>query len=904
MDPLIKNYDPDNSLFIIDGHSMIYRAYYAFIRNPLVNSKGFNTSGVFGFLRMLFRLMKRFSPKRLLVSFDTGKPNFRHALFKEYKSTRKKMPDDLIPQVPYIKKITALLGIPQVEIEDYESDDAIAGLARAAKKHGMTSYIITKDKDLLQTVEEKIYVLQPESTKEGEDFILMDNGKIRELYHIPPGQLIDYFALTGDASDNIPGVKGIGPKNALDLIRQFKSIDGLYADLKSVKNPRLKSILEKGKDSAFLSRRLVQLSADIPLPVKITDLLIKEPDRDAVIALFSELEIKTLLKDLNWLDNLSRTKRYEIVDTEEKFRAFLKEAMRHKEMAVDTETDSESPLRAHLAGLSFSFEENTGYYIPVGHAAMLGTAQLALESILPGLKALLESTKHAFVGQNIKYDHLVLQRHGMKIRNIHFDTMVASYLINPTKTRHNLDELALTHLGYKTITFKEVLGKKKNFSEVPIDRAADYSIEDADITFRLYRLLDKKIAEMNLSGLYHRIDMPLIRILADMESAGIRIDTKKLAELDGIITKKLLGLTEKIHREAGEVFNINSTKQLAAILFEKMKLKPPKKIKTGLSTDIDVLEELKPLHPVAGLLIEYRTLSKLKSTYIDTLPAMIDPRTGRLHTSFSQTTTATGRLSSSDPNLQNIPIRDELGRQIRRAFVAEPGNELLSADYSQIELRILAHISGDEVLTSAFCSGQDIHTRTIMEIYRIGEDQVTPDLRRTAKVINYGIIYGMGAFGLSKALNIAVREAQEFIDNYFLKYKGIRDYVERIKTEIAQNGFVENLFGRRRYLPAMAQYSPQQKGFVLRTAINTPIQGTAADLIKLAMIEIDAAFKKENLKSRMLLQVHDELIFEVAPGEKEKVGRIVREGMENVHKFSVPITAELNFGGNWGEAHA
>lgn len=903
MEDIIKNYNQEKSVFIIDGHSMIYRAYYAFIKRPLMNSKGMNTSAIFGFLRMLIKFIKVFKPKYLIISFDTGKPNFRHTLFTEYKATRKKMPEDLIPQIPELKKIIKLLGIPQIEVAGYESDDSIAKIAKDFAEQDYKSFIITKDKDLLQLVEDKINILQPETGNEGDSFVLIDNKKVIETYDLEPKNIIDFLSLTGDTSDNIPGVKGIGPKSATDLIKQFKTIENLYEHLDEVHSKPVKEKLITNKENAFLSKKLIRLALDIDLKLKSTDLLIKDPDKDEIIKEFEKLEIKTLLKDLNWLDNFSKEKKYELVNTIEKFTSFIKQLKEHKIFAFDTETDSHLPVSANLVGMSFSFKANEGYYIPVGHAAMLGSEQLSLKDVQKDLAGILSSEEYAIIGQNVKFDYLVMLNHGIEIKNIHFDTMVASYLINPTKTRHNLSELALHYLGYKMITFKEVVGKKKNFSEVTIEDAANYSIEDADITFQLYYLLNDKIKELNLNKIYYEIDLPLIKVLADIEQNGVKIDVNTLQHLNKIVDEKLKNLTADIYNEAGEKFNINSTKQLSVILFEKLGLNPGRKGKTGLSTDIEVLQDLQNSHSIAKLLIDYRTLYKLKTTYIETLPEMVNPKTKRIHTCFSQTTAATGRLSSSDPNLQNIPIRDEFGKKIREAFVADNNQYILSADYSQIELRILAHIAEDEVLMDAFKKDEDIHTRTIMELYNISKEEVTPEQRRMAKIINYGVIYGMSAFGLSKALTIGVDEAKVFINNYFIRYKGIKIYIDKIKKDIEEKGYVENIFGRRRYLPDMSNISKLQKGFIIRTAVNTPIQGTAADLIKLAMIAINNELIKHQLKSKMILQVHDELLFEVLPEEKDIMLKIVKDKMENIYKFKIPIRVDINLGKNWGEVH-
>ncbi len=900
---LDKEYNPEKSVFIIDGHSMIYRAYFALINSGLKNSEGFHTFAIFGFMRILFKLMKRFKPQYLIISFDKGKPTFRHKIFSEYKATRPKMPDDMRAQIPEIKNMLKSYGIPQVEADGFEADDIIAQLSGKFEKKEKNVYIVTRDKDLSQVITDRIKVLQPEHKQSAEDFTLMDKKAVKKKYGFPAENIADYLSLTGDASDNIPGVKGVGPKTAEKLIKEHKTLINLYDNIDKIKEDKVKEKLLDNKDNAFLSYELIKLNRKVPLDISFEDCKIQQPDKKKVIKLFEKFEMQSLLKDLNWLEEKSKKTDYKIIDTEDKLKKLAAELKKAKIFSFDTETDSQFPIQASLVGLSFSFKEFSAYYIPVGHADLLYANQVSMDLIKKYIKPILESDESCIIGQNLKYDYLVMKNYDIHLNNIYFDTMVASYLLNPTKIRHNLDTLAESFLGYKMTTFKEVVGKLKDFSEVPIEKACEYSCEDADITFRLYNILNKKIKDIKIESLFKKIDIPLIKVLAEMEAGGVKIDPVKLNGLNKIISTKLTGLTAQIHKEAEEVFNINSTKQLAHILFEKLGLPAGKKGKTGYSTNIDVLKDLRNSHPIANPLIEYRKLNKLENTYIEALPKMINPKTKRIHTSFSQTTTATGRLSSSDPNLQNIPIRDELGKKIREAFIPEKGNLLLSADYSQIELRILAHIAGDELLIDAFKKDQDIHSRTCMELYNISEDEVTPELRRIAKIINFGIIYGMSAFGLSKELNIEMYQANEFIENYFNKYKGIKDYIEKTKNDIQTKAYVENIFKRRRYLPNMARYSKQQTAFVLRAATNTPIQGTSADLIKIAMIDIHNEFIAKKIRSKMILQVHDELLFDVIPEEKDIIQKIATEKMENVYEFKVPIKVDINFGKNWGEAH-
>lgn len=903
---ILKDLEENRKLYIIDAHSMIYRAYYVFIRRPLINSKGFNTSAIYGFLRMLFRLIKNFNPLYLVTSYDTGKPSFRNEIFVDYKKSRKKMPDDLIAQLPIIKKVINLFGIYSLEIEGFESDDVIASLAKKFSEKNFEVYIISKDKDLAQLVNDKIFLIQPVETKKGTtDFEILDRNAVLEKYKVEPEYIVDFLALTGDNVDDIPGVKGVGPVAAAELLKEFKTIENIYNNIDKISSNSLKEKLLKDKDNAFLSKELVKLNCDIDLNLSEDDLKIRPPKKEEILKIFDELEIKTLLKDVEWFDRFSKSggKEYILVNEIDLFENLLNEISNSEIIAVDTETDSIDPNSASLVGISIAVKKNKAYYIPVGHLSLLATKQLDKSYVIEKLKPYLESENLKIVGQNIKYDYIILKREGIELNNIYFDTMVGSYLLNPTKTRHNLNELALHFLGYKMISYNEVVGKGKTFREVPPERAYEYSAEDADISLQLFDIIYKKLKESGLLELYYEIDIPLIKVLADMEMTGVKIDTKIIKEIDKEITTRLNELTSIIYKEAGEVFNINSPQQLSRILFDKLKLPVVKKGKIGESTDVDVLFQLKKFHPIAEFLIEYRSLNKLKTTYIDILPGMINPKTGRVHTTFSQTTTATGRLASSNPNLQNIPIRDYYGKKLREAFIAENGNLILSADYSQIELRILAHLADDEVLIESFKRNEDIHNRTVKEIYNIDKKDITPELRRIAKVINYGVAYGISAYGLAQDLEIDVSEANNIIKKYFERYKGIANYIERMKKFIEENNYVENLFKRKRYMPDIKSASKEQKAFIIRTAINTPVQGTAADLIKVAMIRIFNEFKKRNLKSKMILQVHDELVFEVFPKELEEVKEIVKDKMENAIKLKVPLVVDIKYGKNWAEAH-
>ncbi len=900
--------NPSNSVFIIDGHSMLYRAYYVFITRPLVNSKGMNTSAIFGFLRMLFRILKKFKPQYLLISFDSSVPTFRHKLYPEYKITRKKMPDDLKYQIPVLKELLSAFGITQIEKPGIESDDFIASVAVNLKKQNFNSIIVTRDKDLFQIVDNDILILYPETGKTKEDFILITPDKVKEKFGVTPSQIPDYLALVGDNSDNIPGVKGIGPVKAVKLLNQFGSLEEIYNNLNKITDISIRKKLIEHKKEAFLSKDLALLKIEENIKPDFENWKLKKPDKDKILKMFRELEIRTLLKELEWFETITEKEekekiKYKLITTEDEFKNLLKVLKRSEIISFDTETDSQFPVKANLAGIAFCTSPGEAYYVSLAHSDLLNQKNLKIEYVLKEIKPILEDKTKKFIGQNLKYDYIVMKKYNIEIENIYFDTMLASYIINPTQTRHNLNEIAIQYLGYKMISYKEVTKGKDSFTKVKPEIAAKYSCEDADISYKLFQVLKPKIKELQLEDLYYKIDIPLIKVLAYMEMNGVKIDTVKLKELDIKVSSELNELTAKIYKEAGIMFNINSPKQLGEILFEKLKLPVIKKGKTGYSTDVEVLMQLRGQHPIIDYLLDYRKLNKLKNTYIDTLPKMINPETGRIHTSFSQTTTATGRLASSEPNLQNIPIRDEYGKKLREAFIGEGNNLILSADYSQIELRILAHLSEDPLLMDAFQKGEDIHTRTIQEIYGLPAEKVTPDLRRIAKVINYGIIYGMSAYGLAKELGIDVKEADTFIKEYFTRYKGVKAYIDNIKKLIQKQNYVTNLFGRRRYLPDIKQASAAQKSFIIRTAINTPVQGSAADLIKLAMIEIYKEFKKRNLKSMMILQVHDELLFEVVPEEKDIVARIVKEKMEGIYPLKVPLIVDMNYGKNWAEAH-
>lgn len=882
------------SLYLIDGNSYIYRAFYA-IRN-LSNSKGFPTNAIYGFTTMLLKVIKDRKPEYLAIAFDEKGPTFRHEEFADYKAHRKPMPDDLIPQVPRIREMVRAFNIPVLAQAGYEADDIIGTVAKRAVTDGYDVVIVSGDKDLLQLVNERVTMYDTMKDKN------YTPAEVMERYGVPPHAMTEVMGLMGDASDNIPGVPGIGEKTAISLVKEYGSLERIFAAAETISKPKLRESILANIELARLSRRLATVITDLPVEVDYAHFLMGESDTDALMRLFKEFEFSSLLKEVA-IAAPTEEANYRTVDTWEEFDALLDILAGSPRFAVDTETTGKDPMRADLVGLSFSTDAGKGWYIPLGHNYEGCPAQLSREIVLERLRPVLESPDKEKVGQNIKYDFIVLKRAGIDLAGIAFDTMVASYCLNPGRTSHSLEAIALEHLNYRMLTYAEVCGtgaKQIPFSQVRIDIATRYSAEDADITWRLAGLLSPRIAEESLKGLFTDLEMPLVEVLAAMEMNGVKIDAELLGRMSIEIDEKMRSLTTRIHALAGREFNINSPKQLAEILFEELKLPTVKKTKTGYSTDVEVLEVLASRHDLPAAILEFRSLSKLKSTYVDVLPVMINPETGRVHTSFNQTVTATGRLSSSEPNLQNIPIRTELGRRIREAFIAEPGCVLLSADYSQIELRILAHLAQDPILIDSFQRDEDIHTRTASEVFGVFPQMVTPDMRRQAKVVNFGILYGMSPHGLSQDLGIPQREAKRYIDSYFARYPRVKGFLDGILAQGREKGYVTTLMGRKRYVPELLASNAVARQAGERTAINTPIQGTAADIIKAAMIIIHRRIIRERLRSRMIIQVHDELVFEVPSDELETMKVLVREEMEGVVRLAVPVKVDLEVGLNWG----
>jgi len=897
-------------LFILDGHALCYRAYFAFIKNPMKNSSGQNTSAIFGFSRMLFKLIKEQAPDYLAVAFDPPKKSFRFRLYGEYKANRQKMPDDMRSQISEIKHMVETLGITILEHEDYEADDVLGTVAEKFSSDEVEVYLVTGDKDAYQLVKDNVRILA--NTKGISEYEIYDTEGVVNKTGLGPESIIDYMALMGDASDNVPGVKGIGEKTALKLITEYGTLEKIYENADAIKG-KTGELLRNSKDMAFLSRDLVTIRRDVPLDTKLSDMIFKEINPQAAIEYFNNIEMVSIAADFEPGAKIEKqtsrsdiARNYITIRTEKELKAMIEEITKAGVVSFDTETDSIQPVEANLVGMSFSVRENSGWFLPLQSRGLFSDEYPDPAISIPLVKPLLENEKIKKVGQNIKFDLLVLKRAKIELRGISFDTMIASYLLNPAERRHNMDDLAEKYLNYKTITYKELTGTGKNaipLAEVPLEKLAEYATEDADITFRLYKLFKPMLDGENLTELFETIEMPLLPVLAEMEYAGVKIDTNHFEKMKKTIIEKVRETEKKIYELAGQEFNINSTKELSSILFEKLKLKTAKKTKTGFSTDIQVLETLKGSHEIIDNLIAYRTLSKLNSTYIDSLPKMISPTTGRIHTSYNQTIAATGRLSSTDPNLQNIPIRDEFGGQIRRGFVPEKGFLFMSADYSQIELRLAAHYSNDSNMIKAFRDKIDIHSMTASSVFKADIDHITPDMRRQAKIINFATIYGVSPYGLSQQAEIGFREAAEFIKIYFETYPGFRNYIDTTIEFAKEHGYVQTLMGRKRPVPEITSETSFRREGAERVAINTPLQGTSADMIKIAMINIAKEMKGKKLKSRMIMQVHDELVFEVSEDEMDIMEILVRDKMENAIKLNVPVVVDISTGKNWEEAH-
>ncbi|MEN8261870.1 MAG: DNA polymerase I [Nitrospirota bacterium] len=883
------------SLYLIDGNSYVYRAFYA-IRG-LTSSSGVPTNAVFGFTNMIFKILKEKNPDYFGIVFDTQGPTHRHKMYEEYKAHRPEMPDDLRPQFPLIKDIMHAFNIFTIEMEGYEADDLLGTISKQAESSGIDVYIVTGDKDMCQSITKKVRLY--DSMKEK----ITEEKDVVERFGVKPSQFPEILALMGDASDNIPGAPGIGEKTAVKLLKEFGSLEEVINNCSSIKNKRAQNAVAANIENIRLSKELATLHTDLQLDITMNDFELREPEWEKLEEYFREFEFNSLLKLVPDRRAPVPVKSEYITvldkDTLKKALASIKD-----EVTIDTETTSKFPMTAQLVGVSFSVNPERAYYIPVSHHYMGMPEQLSKDLVLKEMKGILEDPGIKKTGHNIKYDLIVLRNEGIDVRGVAFDTMLASYLLNPNKANHNLTDVSMERLGIQKISFKDIVGKdRKDFSEVPVDEAAEYSGEDSAVTLRLQEIFSPEIEKEGLSGLFHDIEVPLIEVLADMEMAGIKIDLPLMESFSEKMERELASIKKRIYFIAGDEFNINSPKQLQEILFEKLGLKPIKKIKTGYSTNIDVLEQLALQHELPKEIIEYRALSKLKSTYVDALPRLVNPKTGRIHTSFNQTITATGRLSSSAPNLQNIPIRGEWGKKIREAFIAEKGNLLLSSDYSQIELRVFAHLSGDKELVDEFNNDGDIHTRTACGLFGVAAEKVTDEMRRNAKTVNFGIVYGMSPYGLSQQLGIPVDEAKFYIDTYFSRFSGVKDYIDSLIQKVSKDGYVKTIFNRKRAIPELKSSNKNIRQLGERLATNTPVQGSAADIIKVSMLNIHRRLKKEGLKTKMLLQVHDELLFEVPENEKDIIQELVREEMENAVDLSVPLKVDMGIGLNWGEAH-
>ncbi|MDP2943482.1 MAG: DNA polymerase I, partial [Candidatus Omnitrophota bacterium] len=876
------------------GNSFCYRAFYA-IRN-LSTSKGQPTNAVYGFISMINKIIKEEKPESLAIAFDLKGPTFRHKKFEDYKIHRKPMPDELIEQMPIIKEVVKGYNIPLFEMQGYEADDVLATLAKKAEKKEYEVYIATGDKDMLQLVNSCIKVYNVHK-----DGLIYDKEKVKERYGVGPDKIVDLIALMGDSSDNIPGVAGIGEVTARQLLEKFGSLDKVLSGIDKIESESLRRKLKESMDQARLSKELATVDTDVPLDIDFDELKLKEPDRDRLYELFTELEFKGLMKNFEPVGQQIGGK-YTLISDEDELAKIIKELGKCREFALDFETTGTDPLICEPVGVSFCWKEAQAYYVPIKDEA----GGFEAGYLLSKLKPVIEDAKKIKIGQNIKFEKALLAVNGVELNGTLFDTMVASYLLNPSKLNHNLGDILQEYLQLRKTPITDLLGKGKGkitMKEVDTETIKNYCCQDSDAAFRLKQVLEPQLGEKDLSELFYEVEMPLVDCLTDMELAGVAIDLDFLSTMSKDLDKQLRVLTSEIHEIAGSEFNINSPKQLGEVLFGKLGLPVVKKTKTGPSTDVEVLEVLSAVHALPASLLKYRELSKLKSTYVDALPELINPKTGRVHTSFNQTVTATGRLSSSDPNLQNIPVKTEAGRQIRKAFIAGRKDcVIMSADYSQIELRVLAHFSGDRELVEAFKEDRDIHAHTASLVFGVDEADVTPEMRSIAKTVNFGIVYGMSPYGLARDLKIEPSKAKEFIDSYFERYGRIKVYFEEMIEEAREKGYVTTILNRRRYIPEINSHNNSLRQFAERTAVNTPIQGSAADLIKVAMINIHRTIKEEGLESRMILQVHDELVFEVRKDEVEQMRKIVKAKMEQAAKLKVPIKVQIKVGKNWLEA--
>ncbi|MFV2005406.1 MAG: DNA polymerase I [Gammaproteobacteria bacterium] len=901
--------DKKPPLILVDGSSYLFRAFHAL--PPLTNSKGQPTGAVYGVINMLNKLVDEYKPEHIAVVFDARGKTFRNDLYEEYKAHRPPMPDELRSQIEPLHELVEALGFPIIVVPGVEADDVIGTYAKHATEQNIDTLISTGDKDLAQLVNPHVTLINTMNN------LLLDEAGVVEKFGVPPDTIIDYLALMGDTSDNIPGIPKVGPKTAAKWLTQYDSLDNLIAHADEIKG-KVGDSLRENLGLLPLSRELTTIKCDVDLEQDISDLSLRPPQTEKLKQIYTEMEFKTWLNNLSSDgdstgsgDNAAADKRvethYETVLDKKSFDRWLKKLNGAKQFAFDTETTSLDYMKARVVGVSFAVEVGEAAYVPFAHDYMDAPQQLSEQDVLGGLQSLLEDENKKKIGQNLKYDAHVLANHGITLRGIAEDSMLESYVLDSTK-RHGMDDLALRLLGHNTIHFEDIAGKgakQLTFNQIELEKAGPYAAEDADITLQIHQVLSAELdKEPTLKKVYREIELPLLTVLLKIERNGVMIDVAMLEQQSKQLAERLKELEHQAYDEAGETFNLASPKQLGAILFEKLKIPAKKKTKTGqYSTAEEVLQELAADYPLPKILLEHRGVSKLKSTYTDKLPLQVNEKTGRIHTSYNQTVAATGRLSSTDPNLQNIPIRSEEGRRIRQAFVAPDGYKMIAADYSQVELRIMAHLSEDKSLLKAFAEGVDVHRATAAEVFGVPLDEVEPDQRRAAKAINFGLIYGMSAFGLAKQLNIGRYEAQDYIDVYFARYPGVKVYMDKTRERAHDRGYVETVFGRRLYLPEINSRNGQRRQYAERTAINAPMQGTAADIIKRAMISVDHALSSSKVDAKVVMQVHDELVVEALEKDVEVVADLLRIEMEQAASLKVPLVVDIGIGDNWDEAH-
>ncbi len=949
-------------IYLVDGMSLVFRAYHAMQKTNLRSPSGEPTFALFGFTNILTALLEKENPEYLAVVFDTAEPTFRHDLFTDYKANRDSFPDDLAPQLPKIKELLDALNVPRIELDGFEADDIIGTISVKEAANGNEVICLTNDKDYYQLVNDNIKIYKP-SRFSNEDFDIVTTEKVFEKFGVPPEKVVDVLAIIGDSVDNVPGVKGVGEKTAIPMIQKFGNLETLYDNIDAIEKESLRKKFEENKQNAFLSKELVTINTNVPVDINLKKLELKPPDFEKLDAFFinsgfntlrkrwqekravqSELDLeqKVISKETSNLEKLSKDEsgnnifktikdvnvNYCLINTTDRFLELLKKLHDVEEFAIDLETDSLNRETCKIVGIAISYFENEAYYIAVDDDFDFETKQnispdgslfdkpqsvsngkdnlISLTFVIDNIKNIFTNQKIRKIGQNIKFDAYILNRYGIELTPITFDTMLASYVINPDD-RHNLDAISKKWLNYVPIPISQLIGEKKSkqisMKDVSLDDISTYACEDADLALKLKNILDQKLKEEKLEKLAYEIEFPMIEVLINVESNGVAIDSDALSEISTYLTQQAAILTEKIYGEAGTTFNIDSPKQLSFILFEKLQIPTITKTKTGFSTDVQVLSQLAPYHPIAQYILDYRQLVKLKNTYVDTLPKLVNPRTGRIHTTYNQTVASTGRLSSTDPNLQNIPIRTEFGKEVRKAFVPQYKDRLIfAADYSQIELRIMAYYSEDKQLIEAFRNGLDIHASTASILFNKPINEVTSDMRRIAKTVNFGIMYGLGSYGLSQRIGLSKKESQSIIDNYFKSYPGIKKYMDMTIKLAQEKGYAETLCGRRRYFEQINSQNKMLRTAAERAAINMPIQGSASDMMKIAMINIYCEMKKQKMKSMMIMQVHDELVFEVFPDEADELKNLVVELMESALPLgNVPVVVDCGFGENWLE---